>query len=88
MELKILNSTITWHDGSGGRGPGLALAVYDGFSWQRRLTLDRRPTLALDLAASWWRRLGGEAGHGGQHRRLDVEHLNVILTLDQPLLRL
>ena len=84
----------TWHHGSGGGGSGLTFSVYDGLPGQRRrLALTpwswtrRRPTLALDLTTSRGRRLSGEARHGGQHRRLNVQHLDVIFTLDQPLLR-
>ena len=64
----------------------MTLAIYDGFSRLWRLALTWGSTLALDLAASRRRGLGGEAGHGWQHWRLDVEHLDVIVTLDQPLL--
>ena len=83
-------SRLTWHHRPGGGGAGLTLAVYDWFSRQRRLALTwggaRGATLALDLATSRRRGLGGEAEHRWQHRRLDVEHLDVIVTLDQPLL--
>ena len=82
---------LTWHHGSGGGGPGLALPVYDGLPGQRRLELSRGqrgPTLSLDLATSGGQRLGGEAGHGGQGRGLDVEHLYVIVTLHQSVLNM
>ena len=83
-------SKLTWHHRPGRGRAWLTLAVYDGFSRQRRLALTcggaRGPTLALDLATSRRRGLGGEAGHGWKHWRLDVEHLDVIVTLDQPLL--
>ena len=90
MNLRLYSSLLTWHRGSG--GARLALAVYVWLPRLRRLALTRGrargPTLALNLATSGRRGLGGEAGHGGQHRRLDVENLDIIVTLDQPLLRL
>ena len=73
-------------------GPWLTLAGYVWLPMLRRLALTRGwvrgLTLALNLATSGGRGLGGEAGHGGQHWRLDVENLDVIVTFDQPLLRL
>ena len=70
----------------------LALAVYVWLPRLRRLALTRGwargLTLAFNLATSGGPGLCWEARHGGQHQRLDVENLDIIVTLDQPLLRL